>query len=82
MFVEGLGLVLLGALLVPFTRGSNSPADEVNFHGLPRSGQIHQCDSSNKSVHEFSFRNAFKNETINMTEYRGKVLVLINVASF
>lgn len=57
--------------------------EEVDvLHGMVRTGQVHRCDRTNSSVHSFHLKDIFKTREIRLEEYRGKVLVIVNVASF
>lgn len=78
----GTIVVLLSALTpLPIYTDANKP----NFHGLPEFGKVHKCDETTDSIYnntDYNFRNVHKNGSIPISQYDGKVLILINVASF
>ena len=52
----------------------------VNGDTNPRS----TCDptASNQTVYDFSIGNVFKNDTIHLSQFRGKVTLIVNVATY
>ena len=64
---------LAGALVV--ARGS-----EVDGDTNPRS----VCDpsKSNQTIFDFAIGNVYGNETIHLNQFRGKVTLIVNVATF
>lgn len=49
---------------------------------LGQMGMCHQPSSDNTTFYDFKLRNVHKNDTINFSDYRGKVVLLVNVATY
>ena len=45
-------------------------------------GRCHVPNSENTTLYDFSLQNVHKNETIDFSSYRGKVVLLVNVATY
>ena len=69
-------LISLAGALVLARSGVNGGSHPLN----PRS----TCDptSSNQTIYDFSVGNVFKNDTIHLSQLRGKVTLLVNVATY
>ena len=64
---------LVGALAVV-------QASEVDGDTNPRS--ICDPSKSNRTIFDYSIGNVFGNETINLNQFRGKLTLIVNVATF
>lgn len=49
---------------------------------LGQMGKCQQPSSDNTTFYDFKLRNVHKNDTINFSDYRGKVVLLVNVATY
>lgn len=45
-------------------------------------GNCHVPSSENTTLYDFQLKNVHMNETINFSDYRGKVVMLVNVATY
>ena len=69
-------LISLAGALVLACSGVNGDLHSMN----PRS----TCDptKSNHTIYDFFIGNVFGNDTINLSQFRGKVTLLVNVATY
>ena len=74
---DGAHLVALVSIMATL---SGALASDVDYDTNPRS--ICDPSKSNKTIHDFTFPSVYQNDTIDMSLFRGKVVMVVNTASF